>query len=345
LSVILVGWRRGDLIARRLAELANWSQLRPQVILVENEADQGDGQPAPALPLIHLRNVRNEGFAWAANQGLAAASGTYALFLNPDCHMEEECAQAMLAFLQNRPDCALVGPRLLDGSGRPVAAARRSFALLRPIILDLLPLRHLHLLHPNLANWSPNTAQKPQLASGVAPCLQGSALMGRREEILALAGFDSRVPLYLDDMDLCLRFQARGQLSWFLSEKTAIHTGGASVEAMANPMLSSLVASMAADVFLLKHRGWFHLILHHLILLTAAVVYLPINLLAFLMVPRRRTVLARYLVKHTWMLIYALSFFLAPKKLPDHWPKSLAAALRRARQDLPSAAQPFQLDQ
>jgi len=336
LSVVLVGWRRPDLIARRLADLASWRQLQPQVVLVENEVEN---LPIPrlvqtALPHIHLCNRRNEGFAWAANQGLLAASGTYALFLNPDCTMDEECALALLSLLQDRRDCALVGPRLLDEAGRPLPAARRSFALLWHILRDLLPFRHLHLIHPALTASHQTQAEQDPTASGVAPCLQGSALMGRRHEILALGGFDSRVPLYLDDMDLCFRFHKRGQLSWFLSEKTATHTGGASVAAMAHPMLSSLVASMAADVFFLKHRSIAHLVLHHLILLSAAVAYLPINLLGWLLLPRRRRVLSGYLVKHGWQLLYALCFCMAPKGLPDHWPKSLRAALYRPKQDL-----------
>ena len=64
------------------------------------------------------RPASNVGFARANNVGIRASTGTNLLLLNSDTIVPPGAIDRLLAELDRDPDVAVVGPRLVDGSGR-----------------------------------------------------------------------------------------------------------------------------------------------------------------------------------------------------------------------------------
>ena len=86
-SVIVVSWNCAALLAQCLASLRAQTGLADLELLVVDNASQDDSVDTarrawPGATIIV--NDRNEGFAKASNQGLAAAQGELLMLLNPD---------------------------------------------------------------------------------------------------------------------------------------------------------------------------------------------------------------------------------------------------------------------
>ena len=89
-----------------------------EVIVVDN--DSTDGTPdlvRERFPEARLIEEDNRGFGAGNNAGMRAGSGRYFLLLNPDAWLMEGALEAMVAFADEHPEAAIVGPRLLNPDG------------------------------------------------------------------------------------------------------------------------------------------------------------------------------------------------------------------------------------
>jgi N-acetylglucosaminyl-diphospho-decaprenol L-rhamnosyltransferase len=177
-----------------------------QVVVVDNGST--DGSPAavrsdfPEVALLELG--KNVGFGTALNRAVAAHPADAIVLLNSDV----ECEPAFCAaLLDAADDVEMVAgvllqeaePSLIDSAG--VVADR-----------TLMGFDHLH--GEPLA--AAATAQAP-----LGPT--GGAALYRREAWEAVGGFDERIFLYYEDLDLALRIAARGGRCALAPEARALH--------------------------------------------------------------------------------------------------------------------------
>jgi len=199
------------------------------VIVVDNAGTaQAVREQFPQVELI--ANEENLGFSRAVNQGLACSENDVVLLVNPDCVVPPATAAALIAYLHEHEDVAVVGPRLrgADGSisvsAHPIATfgstianrARRFFPFLTPLLA-----RHsrfdsydacLHATEP--------TEVEMMIAACVA--VQGDFL---RDD---LGGLDEGYFMYCEDQELCLQAWQRGRRVVYLPTVEAQHAGGGS---------------------------------------------------------------------------------------------------------------------
>jgi N-acetylglucosaminyl-diphospho-decaprenol L-rhamnosyltransferase len=158
-----------------------------------------------------IRNPRNVGFARAVNQGVAAAGGARILLLNPDGLPLPGLVPALMSELDARPECAAVGPDVLNPDGSPQGSARgdpnllsglfgRS-ALLTRVFPRLRAVRRNIRLASDLA---------PNAASMEVDWVSGACVLLRRSAFERIGGFDERYFLYWEDADLGRRFRQAG---------------------------------------------------------------------------------------------------------------------------------------
>jgi GT2 family glycosyltransferase len=182
----------------------------------------------PQVELI--ANDENVGFSRAVNQGLARSQSDVVLLVNPDCIVPPATTSALVAYLREHQDVAIVGPRLRGSDGaisvsaHPIATfgstianrARRFFPLLTPLLA-----RHsrfdsydtcLHAIEP--------TEVEMMIAACVA--VRGDFL---RDD---LRGLDEGYFMYCEDMELCLQAWQRGRRVVYLPAVEAFHEGGGS---------------------------------------------------------------------------------------------------------------------
>ncbi len=115
-SIVIPLFNRVDLTTQCLrALIANTPGVPYEVIVVDNGST--DATPALCARLGGnarvIRNDENLGFARACNQGAEAAGSDVVVFLNNDTEAEPGWLPPLLATLDNEPDVAAVGSKLL----------------------------------------------------------------------------------------------------------------------------------------------------------------------------------------------------------------------------------------
>jgi len=143
--------------------------------------------------LVFLRNEANEGFAYACNQGFAAASGEWIALLNSDVVVTEGWLARMRALAERFPDVAAVGPRTNRASG--------------PQVVEGVPYRDLAGLADFAERWGTAHAGKHAFVAR----LVGLAMLLRRRALEEVGGFDTGYWIgNFEDDDLGLRLLRRG---------------------------------------------------------------------------------------------------------------------------------------
>jgi N-acetylglucosaminyl-diphospho-decaprenol L-rhamnosyltransferase len=188
---------------------------RLEVVVVDNGSSDGSAAAARAdFPEVTLLELgENLGFGTALNRAVAAHPADGIVLLNSDVECEPGfCAGLLGALAEGVEMVAGVllqerEPGLIDSAG---------------VVADgtLMGFDHLH--------------GEPATAAATAPAPlgpTGGAALYRREAWDAVGGFDERIFLYYEDLDLALRIAARGGRCALAPEARALHAYSASLGA------------------------------------------------------------------------------------------------------------------
>ncbi len=202
-------------------------QTRPIEVVV---ADNGSSDGSPELLRERFGEVglveleRNLGFGPALNRAIEARPGDPVLLLNNDVECEPRFVEAMLEAADGGAEMVAgvllqeAAPELIDSAG---------------VIADctLMGFDHLH-------------GEPLSALEGAAPPLgpTGGAALYRLDAFRAVGGFDERIFLYYEDLDLALRLRAAGARCALAPGARAVHAYSAS--------------SGAASGFKYGHSGW-----------------------------------------------------------------------------------------
>ena len=210
-----------------------------EIIVVDNGST--DGSVIAAQRWANVRVVEagsNAGFSSANNIGIRATSGTALLLLNSDTIVPPGAVDALVAELKRDEDVAVVGPRLVDGSGR----AELSFGRM---IGPLNELRQKRLARSHRVEEMTRTRQHPDWVSG-------ACLLVRRADAEAVGGLDERFFMYTEDVDFCAALRARGRIILFAPEIEVVHLRGRS--AAAAPAATQAAYRRSQIAFYEKHH-------------------------------------------------------------------------------------------
>jgi len=321
LSITIVNWNSFEDTLKAIASIQEHAGCIDYELIVVDNGTVNDAQAeALSRQCTLIRNNGNRGFAAASNQGVEASHAERILLFNPDCRLTNKGLAPMLQVLDNTPKVGVVGPLIHDSRGDIVPSCRRPHPGLTRLFLQYTLLSRIQeRLFPRADRFS---------HSGTTPSIQGSCMLFRRSDFQNLGGFDERIPLFLDDMDLCWRYEQAGFRIHFCAETIVVHQGGTSIQTMKRPLNTSLVNLMAHDLFFLKHKGFFWVLGHHGILFLLALFFLFVNLVAFIPLwLGLRSTAFHYLEKHVWMLVYSVTCSFFPSHYPKKWPYSLFKVL------------------
>ncbi|HVB06885.1 MAG TPA: glycosyltransferase family 2 protein [Acidimicrobiales bacterium] len=197
-----------------------------QVVVVDNASS--DGSPArlvaadPAARLVPTGE--NLGYGRAANRGAARTEAPYLLVCNPDLVAHADAVKVLVAELEQRPEVAAVGPKILDVHGAVYPSARAipslvtgaGHALLAPFFPDNPWTRSYR-----LAEADPGSGREVDWVSG-------AFLLLRRVAFESVGGFDERYFMYVEDLDLCWRLGRAGWKVRYAPEAVIVHEQGQS---------------------------------------------------------------------------------------------------------------------
>lgn len=165
-------------------------------------------------------NKKNLGFAKAVNQGLKSFQGKYALILNPDIIVLPGSIEKLYQFMEERPNCAVAGPQLLNPNKTIQYSCCRFpkwyTPILRRTFLGKLPWGKKHLQSYLMTDWDHRTIRE-------VDWLLGAALMVSKEAINKVGLMDDRYFLYFEDIDWCRRFHRAGSKVFYVPQSQMYH--------------------------------------------------------------------------------------------------------------------------
>jgi len=202
-TVVCVTYESGGLIESLCATLAQFGHI----VIVDNASkDRCPDAFARRLPqACIIRNADNKGFGTANNQAVALVETPYALLLNPDCEIEPQALDFLMATAERYPDAAIVAPQGWRSAHTAQPSYRQAFFERRP-----------------------KRAYRIPDATCSAKWLHGCCLLVKVDAFKKFGGFDERFFLYYEDDDLCLRALDAGYDCLLEPLSSVIHIGGAS---------------------------------------------------------------------------------------------------------------------
>lgn len=231
-SVVIVSWNTRSLLRACLGSLPHEAIAAGtiEVIVVDNGSADGSAEMVAAdHPAVRLlRNHDNRGFAAANNQGFAVATGRHVLLLNSDTEVRGDTIQRCVAWLDARPDTAVLGGRVTNPDGSTQATCFRDPGLLdlallatgahrlrRPRALARLAGRN------RMTDWARDDERDVDVVTGCH-------MLVRRAAMDAVGPLDDSFFFYGEEADWCRRFRDAGWRVRFAPIGEVMHHGGAS---------------------------------------------------------------------------------------------------------------------
>ena len=193
--------------------------LLPQVRELVLVANGGRPESVPEGVTV-LDNDHPFGIGTNINKGIAATTAPFVVTANPDTEAKPGSIEALRAFVEAHPRCAIAGPQLRypDGSWQP---SRRAFPTIRGTIVRRTPLRLL--LKPQERQRSHYLFDEQPDQPTQADWILSAFLLLRREAMDELGGYDTGYRLYGDEIDLAYRARKAGWERWYVPEAVVIH--------------------------------------------------------------------------------------------------------------------------
>jgi GT2 family glycosyltransferase len=225
MSVILVSWNTCDELRACLESVgAGVHGISTEVVVVDNASTDGSPDMVDAhFPHVRLiRNRENLGFAAGCNAGLAAATGRYLLLLNPDTIVLGDVLAATVRYLDERPDVATMGCRILNADGSLQPSCFRDPSVLNTFLgvtgLAKLPWPPFF-GRERMTHWQRDSERDVEVVTG---CY----LATRREVIEDIGLLDAGYFFCGEEADWCRRMRARGWVLRFAPIGDLIHLDG-----------------------------------------------------------------------------------------------------------------------
>lgn len=176
-----------------------------RVYIVDNSPDDSLRETVSKFPRAEYLHVENRGFGNAHNiaiQKAIKAGSDFHLILNPDVRWDSPILSRLAHIMHERPECALIQPRIVYPDGRLQHTCR-----LLPTPLDVFARRFLpsKLLRRRLNRYLlPDEAYDREFKPVY---IQGSFMFLRTEALLQTGLFDERFFMYPEDIDLTRRIR------------------------------------------------------------------------------------------------------------------------------------------
>jgi GT2 family glycosyltransferase len=230
-SVIMVVYRTGQALEESL-DCVLRDALVDELVVVDNGSSECEAQ---ALRRLADRDGRvtlvsghgNVGFARGANLGARRAKGDLLVFLNPDAFLQPGCVAELVREIEDRPVPCIVGSRVLNADRTEQRGARRGDITPMSALLSLSGLaRKIPGWRKFEVHWEGESLPDQPAP---APTISGACFCMRREDFEAMAGFDEKYFLHVEDVDLCWRVRRDGGTVLFHPKAEVIHLGHTSL--------------------------------------------------------------------------------------------------------------------
>ncbi len=227
LFVVTVTYSPGPHLDRFLASLAHATDRPVTVIMADNGST--DGAPEEAVeryPNVKLlRTGTNLGYGTAVNRAVSeyglASCADFLIVANPDVQWGPRSIDLLIEAAERWPRAGALGPLIHDPDGSVYPSARHLPSIIRggmhAVVGPVWP------SNPWTAVYRQDRTDPSERAVG---WLSGSCLLLRTDAFSAVAGFDERYFMYMEDVDLGDRLGRVGWHNVYVPSAEVLHAKG-----------------------------------------------------------------------------------------------------------------------
>jgi GT2 family glycosyltransferase len=226
-SIVTLNYKKKDLTIACITSL--WEQYAAEfknnnfeAVIIDNDSqDDSVESIRHEIKDKHFENMQvlanssNAGFSAGCNLGARKSTGKLILFLNNDTVVKDDGLLRMATYLKEHPEITILGGQLRNFDGSLQASAGKFYTPLYAFLLLAGGQRW------GLLDRSPKTIQK-------VDWVKGGLLMIRRDVFEQLHGFDEKIFMYTEDMELCYRAHLKELGIYFYPDVKVLHKEHAS---------------------------------------------------------------------------------------------------------------------
>lgn len=257
LSIIIISYNTKNITKKCLETVITSLQYEPkiqsEIIVVDNASTDESVEMLKKIQFAKgnikikiIENVENTGFTKANNQAVKQASGKYLLFLNSDIEVIDNAIPTLVKFFKNQKEFDFIGAKLLNKDMSPQPSCGPFYTL--PVVFGALFLRGDYW---GLTRYSPT---RP----GRVDWVSGACILTTNANFQKVKGFDEKLFMYMDEIDLFYRATEKGMRVGFFPSSEFIHLGSASSRDKTNPILQVYKGFI---YFYKEHRSPLHLVI------------------------------------------------------------------------------------
>ena len=237
-SAVIVTYNSHDEIGACLESFAlHTSRDTCEVVVVDNCSTDGTAEfVETSFPWVRVvRSAKNAGLSAGFNAGVAASSGEYVAFINPDVRFEADVLSPLAAYLRTHRDVGVVAPKLLNDDGS-LQLSCRTFPGYSTAMFNRYSL--LTRLIPG-NRWSRDYLMSDFDHASIRDVdwVSGAALKFPRRDFDQLGGWDAGFFLFNEDVDFCRRVHDAGYRVVYDPDVFVHHTIGVSKAASARMII------------------------------------------------------------------------------------------------------------
>jgi N-acetylglucosaminyl-diphospho-decaprenol L-rhamnosyltransferase len=249
LTIVIVSYNTCADLDACLRSLTQSPPFTPhEIVVVDNASADGSVAAARAFAGVQvLEPGANLGFARANNLAIRNSRSELVLLLNSDTSVPPGAIDALVADLRAHPEAALVGPRVVDGSGKPEISFGRMIGPLNELRQKALGRRYSR-GNAGAVAWVERMVHSEHYPDWVS----GACLLVRRPVAEQVGLLDERYFIYTEDVDFCAAVRATGKKVRFTPAVEIVHYRGRSVAT--NRPVASAAYRRAQVAFYEKHH-------------------------------------------------------------------------------------------
>ncbi len=223
ISILVVNHNGRDHLRHCLERLAAQEGDYGEIVVVDNASTDGSAAMVrddfPRCRL--LAQGENAGFGAANNRAAEAARGDRLLLLNSDAWLDDGALPRLTAALDDEPRLALAAPDLRYPDGQPQFA----WAPETGVAGEALQMLRNRFEEKPWAHRLPPRWLRPLLGPG---WFSAACILLRRDAFEQVGGFDEKLFLYFEDVDLSVRLRRAGWQLASVPGAVATHVKGGS---------------------------------------------------------------------------------------------------------------------
>lgn len=231
LSVVIVNYNVKHFLEQCLKSVEEACKgIDADIWVVDNNSVDGSvamvKERFPEVKLI--ANTENVGFSVANNQAIVQSDAEYALLLNPDTIVPEDCFAKTLDFMDNNRDAGACGIRMIDGQGKYLPESKRGLPTPEVALYKMLGLNKIFPRSKKFGKY--HLGYLPEFETNPVDVLAGAFMMLRKSVLNEIGLLDETFFMYGEDIDLSYRITQAGYKNYYYPHSTIIHYKGESTK-------------------------------------------------------------------------------------------------------------------